>query len=284
MPCQTIPPPPLLSMCPCVMSPFLSLSAMPISLPDLASAPQDEVRTPCCGVRRNAMWRSVRCTSHPHIPTRLPCLSSVLSALQTPRTSTFSFFFVEITHFDEFRVRGLLVHFGARCVCVPVFLCSHAHWSTCFVLPSPPPPLFCPSLIPFVPHPRISRNLCLLEMCVEMSTRRRVWVSRVQKTLHKYPPPCQNHPSPPPTMRVLFLSDSVEGRRNFAHMIIYWSMKHRRGGRNMIPTCAWPILILRGVSQPTPNAPEVPRTVGVCLDISGLDSRGDQKFFQVPAK
>ena len=36
----------------------------------------------------------------------------------------------------------------------------------------------------------------------------------------------------------------------------------------MIPTCAWPILILRGVSQPTPNAPEVPRTVGVCLDIS----------------
>jgi hypothetical protein len=39
----------------------------------------------------------------------------VLSALQTPRTSTFSFFFVEITHFDEFRIRGLLVHFGARC-------------------------------------------------------------------------------------------------------------------------------------------------------------------------
>jgi hypothetical protein len=39
----------------------------------------------------------------------------------------------------------------------------------------------------------------------------------------------------------------------------------------MIPTCAWPILILRGVSQPTPNAPEVPRTVGVSLDISYLD-------------
>ena len=35
-----------------------------------------------------------------------------------------------------------------------------------------------------------------------------------------------------------------------------------------INTCAWPILILRGVSQPTPNAPEVPRTAGVCLDIS----------------
>jgi hypothetical protein len=36
----------------------------------------------------------------------------------------------------------------------------------------------------------------------------------------------------------------------------------------MIPTCAWPILILRGVSQPPLNAPEVPRTAGVCLDIS----------------
>jgi hypothetical protein len=38
----------------------------------------------------------------------------------------------------------------------------------------------------------------------------------------------------------------------------------------MIPTCAWPILILYfGVSQPNSNAPEVPvsRTVGVCLDI-----------------
>ena len=31
---RVAPPPPLLSMCPCVMSPFLSLSAMPISLPD----------------------------------------------------------------------------------------------------------------------------------------------------------------------------------------------------------------------------------------------------------
>ena len=32
--CHVTPTPPLLSMCPCVMSPFLSLSAMPISLPD----------------------------------------------------------------------------------------------------------------------------------------------------------------------------------------------------------------------------------------------------------
>jgi hypothetical protein len=34
------------------------------------------------------MWRSMRHTPHPHMLTRLPCLSSVLSALQTPRTST----------------------------------------------------------------------------------------------------------------------------------------------------------------------------------------------------
>ena len=34
------------------------------------------------------------------------------------------------------------------------------------------------------------------------------------------------------------------------------------------PRGGWPILMLRGVSQPTPNAPEVPRAVGVCLDIS----------------
>ena len=35
----------------------------------------------------------------------------------------------------------------------------------------------------------------------------------------------------------------------------------------MTPRGGWPILILRGVSQPTPNAPEVPRAIGVCLDI-----------------
>jgi hypothetical protein len=61
-----------------------------------------------------------------------------------------------------------------------------------------------------------------------------------------------------------FLSDSVEGRRNFAHLTTHWRVKHRLGGRDMIPTCAWPILTLRGVSQPAPNAPEVPRTAGVC--------------------
>ena len=36
----------------------------------------------------------------------------------------------------------------------------------------------------------------------------------------------------------------------------------------MTPRGGWPILILREVSQPTPNAPEVPRAIGVCLDIS----------------
>jgi hypothetical protein len=126
-----------------------------------------------------------------------------------------------------------------------------------------------------IPHPRVSRQLCLLEMCGEMSTRRRVWVSRVQKTLQQHPPThARTTPSPPPTTRVLFLSDSVEGRQNFPHMTIHWSMEHRPGGRNMVPTCAWPILILRGMSQPTPNAPEAPRTAGVstslmpmCLDI-----------------
>ena len=130
-------------------------------------------------------------STHTH-PPPLP----FASALSTSNTKD-QRFFVEITHFDEFRIRGLLVHLGARCVCVPVFLYSCACCSACFVLPPPPQPLFRPSLIPFVPHPRISRNMCLLEMCVEMSTRWRVWVSRVQKTLHKSPPPMPE-PSPFP--------------------------------------------------------------------------------------
>jgi hypothetical protein len=36
----------------------------------------------------------------------------------------------------------------------------------------------------------------------------------------------------------------------------------------MIPGGAWPILIFRGVSQPTPNAPEVPRAIGMCRNIA----------------
>jgi hypothetical protein len=50
-------------------------------------------------------------------------------------------------------------------------------------------------------------------------------------------------------------------------MIIYLRMKCRLGGRNVIPTGVWPTLVLRGVSQPTPNAPEVP-------------GRGDRHVYQ----
>ena len=49
--------------------------------------------------------------------------------------------------------------------------------------------------------------------------------------------------------------------RYFTYKISSWS-------HYMTPRGGWPILILRGVSQPTPNAPEVPRAIGVCLDIS----------------
>jgi hypothetical protein len=128
--------------------------------------------------------------------------SPVPSALQTPRARTTSFFVVQITDFDEFRIRGLLVHFGARCVCVPVFLHSRARWSTCFAPPLPPPPLFCLSS---TPHPRISRKLRLLETRVEMSTRRRVWVLRGQKHYRSTPHPhARTIPSSPLTTRVLF--------------------------------------------------------------------------------
>ena len=57
----------------------------------------------------------------------------------------------------------------------------------------------------------------------------------------------------------------------FLHLGSYGGIartKYRLGGHYMTPRGGWPILILRGVSQPTPNAPEVPRAIGVCLDIS----------------
>ena len=44
--------------------------------------------------------------------------------------------------------------------------------------------------------------------------------------------------------------------------------KYRLGGHYMTPRGGWPIFTVRGVSQPTPNAPEAPRAIGVCLDIS----------------
>jgi hypothetical protein len=59
----------------------------------------------------------------------------------------------------------------------------------------------------WTPHPRVSRKLRLLEMCVEMSTKRRVWVSRGQKTLQKYPPPppMPEQPPPPPPDHACFV-------------------------------------------------------------------------------
>ena len=37
---------------------------------------------------------------------------------------------------------------------------------------------------------------------------------------------------------------------------------------DVIPGGVWPTLTLQGVSQPTPNAPEVPRAIGMCLSIA----------------
>jgi hypothetical protein len=45
-------------------------------------------------------------------------------------------------------------------------------------------------------------------------------------------------------------------------------MKCRLGGRDVVPTGVWLTLILRGASQPTPNAPEVPRVIGMCLNVA----------------
>ena len=136
-------------------------------------------------------------------------------------------------------------------------LSSPPHHRHCFAHPSSPL-----SLIPAFPE------ICVFWKCVWKCPQDGECGSRVGKNTTKAPPShAKTIPPLPLTMRVLFLSDPVEGRRNFADMAMCWSMKHRQGGRNVIPTCAWPILILRGVSQPTPNAPEVPRTVGVCLDI-----------------
>ena len=160
-----------------------------------SSAPSaaNEVRTPRPGVRHTATCPALSYTPHLHTPMRLPPLSPVPSALQTPRTRPTSFFVVQITDFDEFRIRGLLVHLGARCVCVPVFLYSYACWSTCFVLPPPPPPLFCPPsshrhLIP------VFREMCVFWKCVWKCPQDGECGSRVgRKHSPKHPPPCQNH-------------------------------------------------------------------------------------------
>ena len=56
-------------------------------------------------------------------------------------------------------------------------------------------------------------------------------------------------------------------------------VKSYLGGRNVVPEGVWPTLILRGVSQPTPNAPEVPRAIGICLNIASGHVR---RYFDVP--
>ena len=152
------------------------------------------------------------------------------------------------------------------CACLPVFICVLVDLFC-------PPPTTTATVLP-IPHPIYTSSPCFAKcvssgnVCGNVHKTASVGLAWAKKHSISTPPHARTIPFPSPTTRVLFLSDSVEGRRNFAHVTIHWRMKHRPGGRNMIPTCAWPILILRGVSQPTPNAPEVPRTAGVCLDIS----------------
>ena len=100
-------------------------------------------------------------------------------------------------------------------------------------------------------------------MWVEMSTRRRVWVSRGQNTLKKYSLPCQNHPVCPLDHACFVFGRSRRCNANFPHrnLLCVWTIVW--GGRNMVPAGAWPILILRGVSQPTPNA-HIPKNVDIC--------------------
>jgi hypothetical protein len=128
---------------------------------------------------------------------------------------------------------------------------------TCVSLPPSPP--FCPSLIPQTPHPRISRNV------YKTAGVGLAWA----KTPQKCPPPMPEPPPPPPN-NAFFLSDLVEGRRNSPHVAMYSRMKCRLGGRDVVPTGVWLTLALRGVSQPTPNAPEAraPRAIGMCLNIA----------------
>ena len=96
-------------------------------------------------------------------------------------------------------------------------------------------------------------------------------------------PPCQNHPVCPLDHACFVFGRSRRCNANFPHrnLLCVWTIVW--GGRNMVPTGAWPILILRGMSQPTPNAPEVPRAIGLCLDISNTHIPKNVDICYIPA-
>jgi hypothetical protein len=135
---------------------------------------------------------------------------------------------------------------GFTCVLVAVFC--------------PPPPTIT-TVLP-IPHPvctsspHFAKFVSSGSVCGNVLKTGSVGLTWAKNTPQVPPPmPEPPPPPPPPTTHVLFLGDSVEGRRNFAHVNTCWPMKCRPGGRDMIPACAWPVLMLRGVSQPNSNAP-----------------------------
>ena len=69
---------------------------------------------------------------------------------------------------------------------------------------------------------------------------------------------------------------------NFPHVTMHSRIKYRLGGRGMVLGGAWPTLMLRGVSQPTSNAPEVPRAIGMCLNVASGHVRRHFDVSEVP--
>jgi hypothetical protein len=127
-------------------------------------------------------------------------------------------------------------------------------------------------------HPiPVFRENCVFLKCAWKCPQDGERGSRVVKNHYRSAPPMPE-PPPPLTTRVLFLSDSVEGRRIFPHVTTHLRVKCRLEGRDVVPEGVWPTLMLRGVSQPTPNAPEVPRAIGVCLNIASGHVR---RYFDV---
>jgi hypothetical protein len=124
-------------------------TAKALGLNSPAPPASNEVRTLRPGVLHIAVCPALsHAPVHAHTHTHLhPPLSPALSALQISRTSAIHFFVVQITDFNEFRMRGLLVHFGARRVCVcrspcahvrvgRLVLSSHHHQRCCLAHPS----------------------------------------------------------------------------------------------------------------------------------------------------